>query len=57
MGEHEKQLGLSNEYGIGVEVEDVLSLEDGLVVAFCNSDACRRNGVPNNRYCGRDRRR
>jgi hypothetical protein len=48
---------LSNEYGIGVAVEDVLSLEDGLVVAFCNSDACSRNGVPNNRYCGRDRRR
>lgn len=45
--------GLSQEYGIKpLEVEDVLSLEDGRVVVFCRSDGMGRNGVPyKNQYC------
>lgn len=45
--------GLSQEYGIKpLDVEAVLSIEDGRVVVFCRSDGMGRNGVAyNNQYC------
>lgn len=45
--------GLSQEYGIKpLEVKEILSLEDGRVVVFCQSDGMGRNGVPySNEYC------
>jgi ketosteroid isomerase-like protein len=44
--------GLSSEFGIRLEVDDMLCLEDGRVVVFCRSYGSGRNGVPyDNVYC------
>jgi uncharacterized protein len=38
--------GLSSEYGVTLEVDDILSIEDGRVLVLARSNACGRNGVP-----------
>lgn len=44
--------GLSQEYGVRLDIQDVVSLEDGRVVVICQSDGMGRNGVPyKNEYC------
>lgn len=44
--------GLSSDYGITLDIKDILMLEDGRVVVFCNSDGYGRNGVRyDNEYC------
>ena len=44
--------GLDEEYGLKLEVQNLVALEDGRVLVTCTSDARGRNGVPyNNGYC------
>jgi len=44
--------GLSSEFGIKLEIDEILDLEGGRVVVLCHSIGSGRNGVPyNNEYC------
>jgi len=44
--------GVSSDFGIRVEVHEILSIEDGRVLVLCRSIGSGRNGVPyNNEYC------
>jgi len=44
--------GLDSDYGLKLEVEQVVALEDGRVLVTCSSDARGKNGLPyNNGYC------
>lgn len=44
--------GLSSDFGISLEISDMLMLEDGRVVVFCVSKGMGRNGVAyDNEYC------
>jgi ketosteroid isomerase-like protein len=43
--------GLSSDFGIRVDVDEILSVEDGRVLVLCRSVGSGRNGVPyNNEY-------
>jgi hypothetical protein len=44
--------GLSSDFGITVNINEMLMLEDGRVLVLCTSRGAGRNGVPyNNEYC------
>jgi ketosteroid isomerase-like protein len=44
--------GLDDSFGLKMEVQNLVALEDGRVLVTCTSDARGHNGVPyNNNYC------
>lgn len=44
--------GLDSDYGLKLEVQNLVALEDGRVLVTCTSDARGRNGLPyRNGYC------
>lgn len=44
--------GLSSDFGISLDISEMLMLEDGRVVVFCKSKGAGRNGVAyDNEYC------
>lgn len=44
--------GLDQEYGVRLDIQQMVALEDGRVMVICMSDGKGRNGVPyRNEYC------
>ncbi len=44
--------GLDQEYGVKLDIQQVVALEDGRIMVICLSDGKGRNGVPyRNQYC------
>jgi ketosteroid isomerase-like protein len=44
--------GLDQEYGVRLDIDEMVALEDGRIMVICRSDGMGRNGVPyRNQYC------